>query len=94
MGISYDLDMATEQTASQVAHELCDIARTAGLFDDPVTPELVLDDGTLTMTHAPLPRPTTEGQAPSCTGRTGRVHHAADRFTSAQTALVYASRTM
>ncbi|MFI6860587.1 SitI3 family protein [Streptomyces sp. NPDC050421] len=48
MSISYDLDMATEQSASQVAHELCDIARTAGLFDDSITPELVLDDGALT----------------------------------------------
>ncbi|MFF1921074.1 SitI3 family protein [Streptomyces sp. NPDC058221] len=48
MSISYDLEMATEQTASQVAHELCDIARTAGLFDESITPELVLDDGALT----------------------------------------------
>ncbi|MEU8506458.1 SitI3 family protein [Streptomyces brevispora] len=48
MSISYNFDMAVEQTASQVAHELCDIARTAGLFDESVTPELVLDDGALT----------------------------------------------
>lgn len=48
MSISYSLDMATEQTASQVARELCDIARTAGLFDESITPALVLDDGALT----------------------------------------------
>lgn len=48
MSISYSLDMATAQTASQVARELCSIARTAGLFDESVTPELVLEDGALT----------------------------------------------
>lgn len=45
MAVSYSLDMAAEQTAVQVADELCGIARTAGLFDASVTPELILDDG-------------------------------------------------
>lgn len=48
MSISYSLDMAAEQTASQVAHELCGIARSAGLFDEPIAPEEVLDDGAVT----------------------------------------------
>ncbi|MEV0784618.1 SitI3 family protein [Streptomyces sp. NPDC050423] len=48
MSISYNLDMATEQTASQVAHGLCAVARTAGLFDDSIAPDLVLNDGALT----------------------------------------------
>ncbi|MFD7861268.1 SitI3 family protein [Streptomyces sp. NPDC059783] len=48
MSISYNLDLATELTASQVARELCDVARSAGLFDDSLTPRLLLDDGALT----------------------------------------------
>lgn len=48
MTISYSLDMAAEHTAVQVAQELCDIARTAGLFDASITPELVLDEGAVT----------------------------------------------
>lgn len=49
MAISYNLDMAAERTEVQVAHDLCDIAGTAGLFDASVTPELVLDDGAVTV---------------------------------------------
>lgn len=50
MSVSYNYDMATEKTALEVAWQLCDAARPLGLFDESVTPELLLDDGAVTGT--------------------------------------------
>lgn len=45
MAISYSLDFAAEKTVVQVAWHLCDVARSAGVFDASVTPEALLEDG-------------------------------------------------
>ena len=50
MSISYSLGMATQATPLQVAGQLCDVARSVGLFDPRITPELVLEEGVVTTT--------------------------------------------
>lgn len=48
MSVSYSLDMATEMTVTQVAAQLCDLARAVGLFDASITPELLVEEGAVT----------------------------------------------
>jgi hypothetical protein len=48
MAIDFDLEMATPLPGPQVAVELCDVARTFGLFDEAVTPEQILEEGART----------------------------------------------
>ncbi|MFE0377818.1 SitI3 family protein [Streptomyces inhibens] len=48
MAVSYSLDFAAEKTVVQVAWHLCDVARSAGVFDASVTPEALLEEGAVT----------------------------------------------
>jgi hypothetical protein len=48
MSISYNLDMETVEPVAQIARQLCDIARSTGLFNASVTPETVLGEGAVT----------------------------------------------
>src|SRR2546425_7059226 len=63
MAISYNLDIATQSSAAQVARELHGAARTIGRFDASVTPEQILDEGAVTglgtwiRVYEPSPRP-------------------------------------
>ncbi|MFG2530092.1 SitI3 family protein [Streptomyces sp. NPDC048516] len=50
MSVSYSLDMATEKTALEVAWHLHDAARSVRMFEESVTPELLLDEGAVTQT--------------------------------------------
>ncbi|ARF57230.1 SitI3 family protein [Streptomyces gilvosporeus] len=48
MAISYDLDMATAMSAAEVAGALCEVGRSAGLFDAAASAELILGEGVVT----------------------------------------------
>ncbi|MEU6222632.1 SitI3 family protein [Streptomyces sp. NPDC047042] len=45
MAISYDLECATESSATEVAARLAEIGKGIGVFDATVTPDLLLDPG-------------------------------------------------
>ncbi len=48
MAISYSLGLATPLAEAEVAHELNEVAQSAGLFDALVSPEVVLAEGVAT----------------------------------------------
>ncbi|MFG1642133.1 SitI3 family protein [Amycolatopsis sp. NPDC049252] len=48
MAIAYDLELATALSPERVARRLLDVARREQLFDAPVTPEQIRQDGAVT----------------------------------------------